>query len=115
MALTADGLKALMDDGNEAVFYAALGSGTTSGTENSAARVALTLGTPSTASPSVITVTNVPLNFTGTPAASVTNVLLFSASSGGTFYGNKALTGDSAYNAGGNYSITALTFTATAT
>lgn len=114
MPLNAAGLKAIMDDGNEAVFYAALGSGTTSGTENSAARVALTLATPTTASPSVIATSNVPLNFTGTPAASVTNVLLFSASSAGTFYGNQAITGDSAYNAGGNFSITALTLTATA-
>jgi len=114
MSLNAAGLKALMDDGNEAVVYAALGSGTTSGTENSTARVLLTLGTPTTASPSVITVTNVPLAFTGTPAASVTNVLLFSASTAGTFYGNQALTGDSAYNATGDYQITALTVTATA-
>lgn len=114
MPLNAAGLKALMDDGNEAVFFAALGSGTTSGTENSAARVSMTLGTPTTASPSVITTTNVPLAFTGTPAASVTNVLLFSASSAGTFYGNQALTGDTAYNAAGAYNITALTITATA-
>lgn len=114
MALNAAGLKALMDDGNEAVFYAALGSGSASGNENSAARVAMTLGTPTTASPSVITVTNVPLAFTGTPAASVTHLLMFSASSGGTFYGFQALTGDAAYNAAGAFNITALTITASA-
>lgn len=114
MPLNAAGLKALMDDGNEAVFYAALGSGTGSGNENSAARAVMTLGTPSTASPSVITVTNVPLAFTGTPAASVTNLLMFSASTAGTFYGNQPLTGDVAYNAAGAFNITALTITATA-
>lgn len=114
MALNAAGLKALMDDGNEAVFYAALGSGSASGNENSAARVAVTLGTPTTASPSVITASGTPYNFTGTPAASVTHVLLFSASTSGTFYGFQAITGDAAYNAAGNYSLTGLTITATA-
>lgn len=114
MALNADGLMALMNDGNEATVYAAVGSGTTSGTQTSAARVLLTLGTPSTASPSVITVSNVPLNFTGTPAASATNLLLFSASTAGTFYGYQALTGDTAFNASGNFQITALTITASA-
>lgn len=114
MPLNAAGLKALMDDGNEAVVYAALGSGSASGNENSVARVLLTLGVPTTASPSVITVTNVPLAFTGTPAASVTNALLFSALTAGTFYGNQALAGDVAYNAAGDYEITSLTITTTA-
>lgn len=112
MPLNNAGLDALLNDGNEAVFYAAIGSGSASGNENSAARVALTLGAPSGG---VITVSNVPLAFTGTPAAGATHCLLFSAATTGTFYGYEPLTGDAAYNAEGDYEITALTITATGT
>lgn len=112
--LNADGLKALLTTGQSTVMYAAIGSSTTSGSQTSAARVLLTLGVPSLASPSVITVTNVPMAFTGTPAAGATNVLLFSAATAGTFYGNQALTGDQAFNSVGDYQITALTITETA-
>jgi hypothetical protein len=52
--------------------------------------------------------------FTGTPAASVTHLLLFSALTTGTFYGFQALTGDAAYNAAGSYEITTATITTTA-
>ena len=114
MALAADGLKALMDDGNEAVIYAAIGSGPLAANQNSAARVLLTLATPTTASPSVINVSNVPLAFTGTPGAAATHVLFFSASTSGTFYGSQTLTGDSAYTSAGDYQITTLTFTTAA-
>lgn len=110
MGLNTDGINALLNDGNEAVFYAAIGSGSASGNENSAARIALTLGAPSGG---VITVSNVPLAFTGTPSAAATHVLLFSASTAGTFYGYDALSGDQAYNASGDYSVTALTLTGT--
>ena len=112
MALNNAGLDALLNDGNEAVFWGAIGSGSASGNENSAARVQLTLGAPSAG---VITVTNVPLAFTGTPSAAATHLLLFSASTAGTFYGFDALTGDQAYNAAGAYEVTAATVTATAT
>lgn len=112
MGLNNAGIDALMNDGNEATFYAAIGSGSASGNENSAARVLLTLGAPSGG---VIAATNVPLAFTGTPAAAATHLLLFSAASAGTFYGFDALTGDQAYNAGGNYEVTTLTLTTTST
>lgn len=112
MPLNSAGLDALLNDGNEAVFYAAVGDGITSGDQTSAARVALTLGAPSGG---VITVSNVPLAFTGTPSDGATNCLLFSASVAGTFYGYEPLTGDAAFNAEGDYEITALTITATGT
>lgn len=114
MALNADGLKAWNDDGNDGVWWAAIGSSTTSGSQTSTGRVQVTWGTPTTASPSVVSATNIPMAFTGTPAAGATNVLLFSASSGGTFYGFQALTGDSAFNAAGSYELTGLTVTLTA-
>lgn len=108
MALNTAGINALMDDGNEAVFYAAIGDGTTSGDETSNSRIQLTLGAPSS---DVITVSNTPLEFEGTAAAGATHVLFFSASTSGTFYGSQALTGDQAFNAAGEYSITSLTIT----
>lgn len=110
MGLNNAGLDAILDVGNGAVVYAALGSGALSSNENSSARIQLTIGTPSGG---VMTVSNVPLNFTGTPSAAATHLLLFSASTAGTFYGFDALSGDQAYNAAGNYSVTALTFTGT--
>jgi hypothetical protein len=107
MPLNTAGINAILDDGNEATLYAALGSGTTAGTENSTARHAIT----SSVSGGVITATGVPYAFTGTPGAAATNVLIFSALTGGTFYGNEPLTGDQAYNAAGDYNLTALTIT----
>jgi hypothetical protein len=114
MSLNNAGLDALLNDGNEAVFWAALGSGSAEDNENSNERIQLTLGAPSGG---VITVTNVPLAFTGTPAAAVTHVLLFNQESpiGDTFYGFEPLTGDAAYNAEGDYEVTAFTITATST
>ena len=114
MTLNAAGLQAFNEDGNNMVLYAAVGSSTTSGSQTSTARILCTLGAASNASPSVITVTNVPMSFSGTAAAGATNVLFFSASTGGTFYGFQALTGDAAFNAAGQYDITALTITTTA-
>lgn len=108
MGLNNAGLDALLNDGNEAIFWCGIGSGPTSADQTSTARVQLTLGAPSGG---VITVTNVPLAFTGTPAAGATHALFFSLSAAGTFYGFKALTGDQAFNAAGNYEITALTMT----
>jgi hypothetical protein len=117
MALNAAGLQAFNEDGNNMVLYAAIGSSTTSGSQTStgpaSGRIACTLGAASNASPSVITVTNVPMSFTGAAAAGATNVLFFSAASAGTFYGFQALTGDAAFNAAGQYDITALTITTT--
>jgi len=111
MALNTAGINALLEDGNEAVIFVAIGSGATSGDQTSAARVQLT----STVAGGVITASSVPYAFTGTALAGATHALFFSASTGGTFYGFDALSGDQAFNAAGEYSITALTFTGSST
>lgn len=108
MGLNTAGINALENDGNEAVFWAAVGSGQTAGTQTSNEKIQLTLGAPVAG---VITVTNVPLAFTGAAGAGATNVLLFDSSAGTTFYGFKALTGDQAFNAAGDYNVTSLTIT----
>lgn len=107
MGLNTAGINAFLEDGNEAVVWTAIGSGPTSGDQTSNARVQLA----SVVSGGVITATGVPYNFTGTPGAGATHVLLFSASTGGTFLGFDALSGDQAFNAAGNYSLTSLTVT----
>lgn len=112
MGLNAAGIDAILNDGNEAVVWAAIGDGTADTDEVSNQRVQLTLGAPSGG---VITVGNVPLAFTGTPSSAATHVLFFNqeSPSGDTFYGFKALTGDQTFNADGEYNITALTLTGT--
>lgn len=53
--------------------------------------------------------------FTGGAASGpVSYVGYWSASTGGTYYGSQLLTGDSAFNAAGQYTITALTLTGSA-
>jgi len=111
MALNNAGINAFLEDGNEAVVWVAIGSGPTSGDQTSAARVQLA----SSVAAGVITATGVPYAFTGAPAAGATHALFFSASTGGTFYGFDALTGDQAFNAAGSYSLTALTITGSST
>lgn len=111
MALNTAGINAILEDGNEAVIYVAIGDGATSADQTSAARVQLT----STVSGGVITATGVPYAFTGTPSDGATHALLFSAPTGGTFYGFDALTGDAAFNAEGDYNLTALTITGSST
>jgi hypothetical protein len=107
MSLNTAGINAFLEDGNEAVVWVAIGSGPTAGDQTSAARVQLT----STVAAGVITATGVPYAFTGTPSAGATHALLFSAATAGTFYGFDALTGDAAFNAEGDYELTALTIT----
>lgn len=107
MGLNTAGINAVLDDGNEAVIWVAIGDGPLSTDQTSAARVQLA----STVAAGVITATGVPYDFTGTPLDGATHALFFSASTAGTFYGFKALTGDQAFNAAGEYSIDALTFT----
>lgn len=109
MGLNAAGLDHILSDAAKTV-YAAIGSGPLAANENSTARILLTIGA---SSGGVRTVSNVPLAFTGTASAAATHLLLFSASTAGTFYGYKALSGDQAYNASGAYSVTALTLTGT--
>lgn len=111
MPLNTAGINALLEDGNEAVFWVGVGSGQTAGDQTSAQRRQVT----STVSGGVITATGVPYTFTGTPSAPATNALLFSAATAGTFYGYDALTGDQAFNAEGAYNITALTITGSST
>jgi hypothetical protein len=101
------GITALLDDGNEAVVWVAIGSGPTSGDQTSAARVQLA----SSVAGGVITATGVPYAFTGSANAGATHALFFSASTAGTFYGFETLTGDQTFNAAGDYSLTALTIT----
>lgn len=110
MALNAAGLQALLDTGNEAVIYAAIGNGSGSGNQTSNARVLLALGAPAGA---VIAATNVPMAFTGAPGAGATHLLLFSAPVAGTFYGSQPLVGDQSFNGNGDYQVTSTTITAT--
>jgi hypothetical protein len=105
--LNTAGINAFLEDGNEAVVWVAIGDGATSADQTSNERVQLT----SAVAAGVITASGVPYDFTGTPAAGATHALLFSASTAGTFYGSDALTGDQAFNAAGDYSLTSLTIT----
>lgn len=107
MGLNNAGINAILDDGNEATIYVAIGSGPTAGDQTSGARVQLA----SSVSGGVITATGVPYAFTGTPGAGATHALLFSQATGGTFYGFDALAGDQAFNASGAYNLTSLTIT----
>lgn len=109
MALNTAGINAILDDGNEAVIYAAIGSGPTAGDQTSAARVQVATSVAG----GVITATGVPYAFTGSAGAAATHVLFFSQATGGTFYGSDALDGDQAFNAAGSYSLTSLTITGT--
>jgi hypothetical protein len=109
--LNTAGLNAFAEDGNEAVIWAAIGDGPLTTDQTSSARIQLT----STVAAGVITATGVPYEYTGTPLDGATDVLLYSASAAGTFYGNLDLTGDQAFNAAGEYSLDSLTFTYSAT
>lgn len=58
---------------------------------------------------------NAPVNITGLAASqAVTYVTIWTASAAGTRLGKFALTGDTAANSAGEYSLTALTLTGTA-
>lgn len=61
-------------------------------------------------------VATVDLNFTGGAASGpVHSIGYWSASTGGTFYGDQVLTGDATFNAAGEYTVTGITITGTAT
>jgi hypothetical protein len=49
----------------------------------------------------------------GTPASNATWLSFWSASSGGTHYGNRPTTGDTTFNASGEYEVTEITVTGT--
>lgn len=60
-------------------------------------------------------VATVDLNFTGGAASgAATHVGFWSASTAGTFYGWLPLTGDQTFNAAGEYTVTGITITGTA-
>lgn len=111
MPLNTAGINAVLEDGNEAVIWTAIGSGPLAANQTSSARVQLT----STVASGVITATGVPYAFTGAAGAGATHVLFFSASTSGTFYGYDELTGDTTFNASGNYNLTSLTLTGSST
>lgn len=80
--------------------------------ESTAARVAAGWG--AAANGDFATLTN--KAFTGGAASGpATYVGFWSAASGGTFYGYQQLTGDQTFNAAGQYTITSLAITGTAT
>lgn len=109
MGLNTAGINALLEDGNEAVVWVGIGSGATAADQTSAQRRQLA----STVSGGVITATGTPYAFTGANNAGATHALLFSAATGGTFYGFDALTGDANFSAAGEYNLTGLTVTGT--
>ena len=84
--------------------------GTTGANETTAARKAVTFsvdGDGDLTLPSTLSFTG------GASSGAVTHVGLWSASSGGTFRGGFALTGDATFNSAGEYDVTALTITGT--
>lgn len=107
MGLNTAGINAVMDAGDAVVMFAAMGSGTGSGDQTSTARIQVTWSLAN----GVLTATNVPMAFTGSAAAGASHALLYSAGSGGTYYGFDAVTGDQAFNAAGEYNLNALTVT----
>lgn len=109
MGLNTAGINAVLEDGNEAVLYVAIGDGPTSADETSTTRVLVA----SSVASGVITATGVPYAFTGDPAAGATHALLFSASTAGTFYGFDQISGDQAFNGDGEFNLTAFTITGT--
>ena len=85
--------------------------GTTGTNASAAARQPITWSVDSDGD---LTITGT-LAFTGgTASGPVTHVGLWSASTGGTFRGSYALTGDSTFNASGAYNVTALSIDGTA-
>lgn len=109
MGLNTAGINAILDDGNEAVFWVGIGDGPLSTDQTSAQRRQMTMSLTG----AVITDSAVPHAYTGTPLDGATHALYFSASTAGTFYGFDALTGDQAFNAAGEYNLTSNTITGT--
>lgn len=108
MGLNTTGINALLDAGRGAALWVAVGSGTAAANQTSNERIQVTWNP---ASGAVIAASGTPLAFTGAASAGATHALFFSASTAGTFYGFKALTGDQAFNASGSYEVTSLTIT----
>lgn len=111
MGLNTAGLTALLDSGQSATLYAAVGVDLLAGAEVSDQRREVTL---SRTTDGVLTASGMPLEFTGTADGAATYLLLFDAASAGTFLGGVALAGDTAFNADGAFRITAFTVTGSA-
>lgn len=107
MGLNTAGIQAIMNSGSAVTLWAAMGSGTASGDQTSNERLQVTVSIVN----GVLTASNAPFAFTGTPAAGASHALLYSASTAGTYYGFDAVTGDQAFNAAGDYNLNALTVT----
>lgn len=105
------GINALLEDGNEATIWLAVGDGPTSADQTSDARVPVTWSSPASG---VLTATGVPYNFTGAADVEAGYMLFFSAPTAGTFYGFELLDGDNVFSSDGDFQVTALTLTATA-
>lgn len=104
MGLNSAGVGALLASGNEAVIWVAMGDGPTAADQTSDQRRLLV----STAAGGAITATGTPYAYTGSPGAPATHALLFSAETGGTFYGNEIVPGDQVYDGSGDFSLAAL-------
>jgi len=107
--LNTAGINAIFEDGNEAVFWVGIGDGATAADQTSGQRRQMTLSLAG----AVITDSAVPHAYTGTPGDGATHALYFSAATAGTFYGYDVLTGDTTFNAAGEYNLTSNTFTGT--
>jgi hypothetical protein len=80
-------------------------------TESSAGRQAITWVTAANGD----MVISADLNFTGgASSGAATRIGFYSASTGGTYYGEQVLTGDATFNAAGEYTVTGVTITGTA-
>lgn len=112
MGLNTAGLTALLNDGNDAVLYVGVGDGQTAADQTSAERVLIAW---SAAGGQAISGVGLPYDFTGTPGATASYMLFFSAATSGTFYGYQALTGDTLFSDAGTFRLTALSLAASAT
>lgn len=108
MPLTTAGLTALLNDGNEAVLYAAVGNGPDAADETSDVRAQIVLTSPVDG---VLTATGLPLEFEGPANSAATHLLVFSALTAGTLLGAAPLAGDQVFSSGGQFRISALTVT----
>lgn len=92
------------------VAFGAIHSSDSAGSQTSNQRLAVVFD-PATGG--VAALDGTPLNFTGTPGAAATHFGIWSAASGGTHRGSVLMTGDTTFNAAGQYQVTAGTMTAT--
>lgn len=115
MALTDAALDVMANALKSAATHASLHSanpGTTGANATAAARQPIAWDGPTNGGDLSLTGTE---TFTGGAAnGAVTYVGLWSALTGGTFYGGFALTGDQTFNAAGEYTLTEVNLTATA-